>query len=82
MRRPRTDMDLSLRGPIREIPEEGGVLPPGGPNFSTPLPARTKNPRDILNDGERGFIVDLKLNLEIEVHIKAKLMGDLTLSVL
>ncbi|KAK1985363.1 hypothetical protein LZ30DRAFT_544988, partial [Colletotrichum cereale] len=62
--------------------ECGGELPPGGPDFSTPLPARTKNPRDILNDGERGFIVDLKINLQVDIHIKAKLMGDLTLSVL
>ncbi|KAK2021780.1 hypothetical protein LX32DRAFT_502084, partial [Colletotrichum zoysiae] len=59
-----------------------GELPPGGPDFSTPLPQRTKNPRDILNDGERGFIVDLKVNLEVDIQIKAKLMGDLTLSVL
>ncbi|CCF37828.1 hypothetical protein CH063_09071 [Colletotrichum higginsianum] len=64
------------------MPEAGGELPPGGPDFSTPLPARTKNPRDILNDGERGFIVDLKINLQVDIHIKAKLMGDLTLSVL
>ncbi|KZL73545.1 hypothetical protein CT0861_03226 [Colletotrichum tofieldiae] len=86
LRRPavrrRTSKDLSLRGPIREMPEEGGELPPGGPDFSTPLPERAKNPRDILNDGERGFIVDLKLNLQVDIHIKAKLMGDLTLSVL
>ncbi|TQN75259.1 hypothetical protein CSHISOI_00145 [Colletotrichum shisoi] len=80
--RRRTSKDLSLRGPIREMPEEGGELPPGGPDFSTPLPARTKNPRDILNDGERGFIVDLKINLQVDIQIKAKLMGDLTLSVL
>ncbi|OHE98888.1 hypothetical protein CORC01_05784 [Colletotrichum orchidophilum] len=81
-RRPRTDMGLSLRAPIGDMPEDGGELPPGGPDFSTPRPEREKNPRDILNEGERGFIVDLRLNLDVEVHIKAKLTGDLTLSVL
>ncbi|KAK2020208.1 hypothetical protein LZ32DRAFT_13286 [Colletotrichum eremochloae] len=80
--RSRTSKDLSLRAPLREVPEEGCVLPPGGPDFSIPLPERTKNPRDILDDGERGFIVDLKLNLEVDIQIKAKLMGDLTLSML
>ncbi|KAK2065863.1 hypothetical protein LY76DRAFT_640602 [Colletotrichum caudatum] len=85
LRRPpvrrRTSKDISLRAPLRRVPEFG-ELPPGGPDFSTPLPQRTKNPRDILNDGERGFIVDLKVNLEVDIQIKAKLMGDLTLSVL
>ncbi|KAK2047030.1 hypothetical protein LZ31DRAFT_592811 [Colletotrichum somersetense] len=85
LRRPpvrrRTSKDISLRGPLRGVPEFGEV-PPGGPDFSTPLPQRTKNPRDILNDGERGFIVDLRVNLEVDIQIKAKLMGDLTLSVL
>ncbi|EXF81568.1 hypothetical protein CFIO01_03027 [Colletotrichum fioriniae PJ7] len=80
-RRP-SDMNLSLRAPITEMPEDGGELPPGGPDFSTPRPQREKNPRDILHEGERGFIVDLRLNLDVEVHIKAKLSGDLTLSVL
>ncbi|KAK1690679.1 hypothetical protein BDP55DRAFT_627383 [Colletotrichum godetiae] len=81
-RRPRSDMNLSLRAPITEMPEDGGELPPGGPDFSTPRPQREKNPREILHEGERGFIVDLRLNLDVEVHIKAKLSGDLTLSVL
>ncbi|KAK7459285.1 hypothetical protein CaCOL14_002769 [Colletotrichum acutatum] len=80
-RRP-SGMNLSLRAPITEMPEDGGELPPDGPDFSTPRPQREKNPREILHEGERGFIVDLRLNLDVEVHIKAKLSGDLTLSVL
>ncbi|KAL0938983.1 uncharacterized protein CTRU02_205594 [Colletotrichum truncatum] len=85
--RTRTEMDLSLRGPILEKSEEGSVVPPGtefGPGYDgdRPLPVRTRNPRDILNDGERGFIVDLKMNLEVEIELKAAIMGDLTLSVL
>ncbi|WDK14157.1 hypothetical protein CGRA01v4_05438 [Colletotrichum graminicola] len=86
LRRPpvrrRTSKDLSLRAPLRGVPEEVGKLPSGGPDFSIPLPERTKNPRDIVHDGERGFIVDLKVNLEVDIQIRAKLMGDLTLSVL
>ncbi|OLN88652.1 hypothetical protein CCHL11_01811 [Colletotrichum chlorophyti] len=74
-----TETGSSPRGPILE---GGAGLPSGGPNFATPLPPRARNPRDILKEGEKGFIVDLKLNLEVEVYIKATLMGDLTLSVL
>ncbi|KAF9879896.1 hypothetical protein CkaCkLH20_02707 [Colletotrichum karsti] len=85
--RTRTEMDLSLRGPILEKSEDGTLVPPGvefGPDYDgdRPLPARTRNPRDILNDGERGFIVDLKMNLQVEIELKAAIMGDLTLSVL
>ncbi|KAE9578930.1 hypothetical protein CGCF415_v001685 [Colletotrichum fructicola] len=85
--RTRTEMDLSLRGPILEQSQEGTIVPPGvefGPDYDgdRPLPVRTRNPRDILDDGERGFIVDLKMNLEIEIQLKAAIMGDLTLSVL
>ncbi|KAJ0288501.1 hypothetical protein Brms1b_000573 [Colletotrichum noveboracense] len=80
-------MDLSLRGPILEQSQEGTIVPPGvefGPDYDgdRALPVRTRNPRDILDDGERGFIVDLKMNLEIEIQLKAAIMGDLTLSVL
>ncbi|TDZ26050.1 hypothetical protein Cob_v000696 [Colletotrichum orbiculare MAFF 240422] len=66
---------------------DGTIVPPGkefGPDYDgrRPLPPRTRNPRDILNDGERGFIVDLKMNIEVEIQLKAAIMGDLTLSVL
>ncbi|KAF6841191.1 hypothetical protein CPLU01_00752 [Colletotrichum plurivorum] len=85
--RTRTEGRLSLRGPILEQSREGNIVPPGveyGPDYdgTRPLPPRTRNPRAILNDGERGFIVDLKMNLEIEIELKAAIMGDLTLSVL
>ncbi|TEA22755.1 hypothetical protein C8034_v005196 [Colletotrichum sidae] len=85
--RTRTEMDLSLRGPMLEKSADGTIVPPGkefGPDYDgrRPLPPRTRNPRDILNDGERGFIVDLKMNIEVEIQLKAAIMGDLTLSVL
>lgn len=85
--RTRTEGRLLLREPALGQSREGGMVPGGteyGPNHdgTRPLPPRTRNARDILNDGERGFIVDLKMNLEIEIELKAAIMGDLTLSVL